>query len=266
LAGIRRYVPLFNHLNGEMGKVRRNLLALVAGAVVAGMVAMPAAAKPLINGIDAAFPPFAYVGKDGKAAGFDVDAVNWIAKKQGFEVQHQAVAWEGIIPSLLANKIDFICSGMTITKERAQRVNFTDPYWEHRNQFVAKKDSKLTIDDVYKKGVTVGVQQGTSEYKWLQEQAKEKGWNLKFRVYDSAPMAGEDVLNGRIEVAAMNDPPAKQLIAQKPLKSVGSFGDAEAFGCAVRKEDAELYKKLNEGYKLLRKDPYWNELLKKHNP
>ncbi len=246
--------------------MRRNLLALVAGAVVAGMVAMPAAAKPLINGIDAAFPPFAYVDKSGQPAGFDVDAVNWIAEKMGFEVQHQAVAWEGIIPSLLAKKIDFICSGMTVTAERKQKVNFTDAYWEHRNQFVAKKDSKLTTDDVYKKDITVGVQQGTSEYKWLQEQRKAKDWKFKFRVYDSAPMAAEDVLNGRIEVAAMNDAPAKQLTEQKPLRIVGAFGDPDIYGCAVRKEDADLYKKLNEGYKLLRKDAYWNELLKKYNP
>jgi len=246
--------------------VRKNLLALVTGAVVAGMFAMPAAAKTMINGIDAAFPPFAYVDKDGKAAGFDVDAVNWIAKKMGFEVQHQAVAWEGIIPSLLAKKIDFICSGMTVTAERKQKVDFTNAYWEHRNQFVAKKDAKLTLDDIYKKGVTVGVQQGTSEYKWLQEQAKAKNWNFKFRVYDSAPMAAEDVLNGRIEVAAMNDAPAKQLSTQKPLKIVGAFGDPDTYGCAVRKEDKDLFKKLNDGYAQLKKDPYWNELLKKYNP
>ena len=40
--------------------------------------------KSYINGIDANFPPFAYVDKTGQPSGFDIDAVNWIAKKNGF--------------------------------------------------------------------------------------------------------------------------------------------------------------------------------------
>ncbi len=246
--------------------MRKTILALIAGALVAGTITAPATAKSLVNGIDAAFPPFAYVDKDGKPAGFDVDAVDWIAKKKGFEVTHQPVAWEGIIPNLLAKKIDMICSGMTITEERAKRVDFTEPYWEHRNQFVAKKGSGLTLDKVLTGGITLGVQQGTSEFKWLEKTAKEKGWNFKYRMYDSGPLAAEDVLNGRIDVAAMNDAPAKELTAKKALEIVGPFGDVDSYGCATRKEDKDLHDMLNDGYKLLRADPYWQELLKKYNP
>ena len=46
-----------------------------------------AAGKHLINGIDANYPPFAYVDETGKPAGFDVDSMNWIAKKMGFTVE-----------------------------------------------------------------------------------------------------------------------------------------------------------------------------------
>ncbi|MCG8508177.1 MAG: ABC transporter substrate-binding protein, partial [Rhodospirillales bacterium] len=123
----------------------KKIAAVAVGIATLAAFNSTAIAKTLINGIDANFPPFAYVDKSGKPSGFDVDAVDWIAKKMGFEVTHKPVAWDGIIPNLVvAKKIDFICSGMTITEERAQKVNFTDPYWEHRNQFVAKKDSAIT--------------------------------------------------------------------------------------------------------------------------
>jgi polar amino acid transport system substrate-binding protein len=244
----------------------RKFTAAVVGVALATAISGQASAASFINGIDANFPPFAYVDKSGKPSGFDVDAVDWIAKKMGFEVTHKPVAWDGIIPNLVAKKIDFICSGMTITAERAKIVNFTSPYWEHRNQFVAKKDSTLTLDKILKGGVKLGVQQGTSELKWLQKEMKKEGWNFEFRMYDSAPMAVEDVLNGRIDAAAMNDAPAKKAMEKKPVKIIGAFGDVDSYGCATRKADTDLHKKLDEGYKLLHADPYWNELLAKYKP
>jgi polar amino acid transport system substrate-binding protein len=75
------------------------------------------AQKEYINGIDANFPPFAYVDKNGVPAGFDVDAVNWIAEKLGFKVKHRPMEWSGIIASLEAKKIDFIASGLSVTEE-----------------------------------------------------------------------------------------------------------------------------------------------------
>ena len=62
------------------------------------------AADELVNGIDGNFAPFAYIGPDGKAAGFDVDALNWIAEKQGFKVSHQAMEWASIVTSLKDKK------------------------------------------------------------------------------------------------------------------------------------------------------------------
>lgn len=242
-------------------------ISIIASVAVAfGLMAGPAAAQKLVNGIDANFPPFAYVDKSGKAGGFDVDAVNWIAKKMGFEVSHQPVDWDGIIPSLLAKKIDLICSGMSITPERAKQVNFTDPYWEVKNVFVTKKDAKLTSDNLLKGNKKIGVQQGTAEADWLKNNKEKNGWNFTLRYYDSSPMAVEDVLNGRIDGAGMNDAPAKDAATKKPVKIAGLFGEVNTFGCAVRKEDTALLKKLNDGYKALMADKTWKELIAKYKP
>jgi polar amino acid transport system substrate-binding protein len=243
---------------------------LVAGVALTAMAAAPAQAKTLVNGIDAAFPPFAYVDKDGEAKGFDVDSLNWIAKEMGFEVKHQAVAWEGIIPSLVAEKIDFICSGMSITEKRQEQVDFTDPYWQVKNVFVAKADSTLTVDEVLKGGKKIGMQQGTAEDQWLSNARKEpenKDWNYTKRQYSAAAMAIGDVLNGRIDAAGMDTAPANDAIKNgMPIKIVGAFGTAKDYGCAVRKTDPELLKMLNEGYKRLMASPKWEELKAKYKP
>jgi polar amino acid transport system substrate-binding protein len=205
------------------------------------------------------------VDKAGNPGGFDIDSVNWIAKKMGFTVKHQPLDWDGIIPNLVAKKIDFIASGMSITPERQKVVNFSIPYWTIKQVLVAKKDSKLTVDQVLKGKKRLGVQRGTSEAEWLKDTAVKKGWDFELVYYDSAPLAVEDVLNGRIAAAAMDDAPAMDAESKKPVKILGTFGmHDEEFGYAVRKQDTELLNTLNKGLKMLMADPYWDELVKKY--
>jgi polar amino acid transport system substrate-binding protein len=225
------------------------------------------AQKSYINGIDANFPPFSFVDKSGEPDGFDVRAVDWIAEEMGFEVKHQPMDWDGIIPNLLAKKIDFIASGMSITPDRKKKVNFTIPYWTIKQVFVAKKDSGLTVDDVLHQDKSLGVQRGTSEAEWLKDRAEEKGWNFSLRYYDSAPMAVADVVNGRIDAAAMDDAPAADAVSKRPVEILGTFGmEPEEFGYAVRKEDEQLLKTLNTGLRRLMDDPYWQELIDEFTP
>lgn len=245
--------------------MKRSFVYTVVMALVLAFASVAAAEeKTYINGIDANYPPFAYVDKDGKPAGFDVDSMNWIAAKMGFKVVHKPMDWDGIVPSLLAKKIDMMCSGMSITDARKKQITFSEPYWTVSQVFVAKKDSKLSVDDVYKGKKKLGVQRGTSEADALQKQAPEKGWNFELRFYDSAPLAIEDVLNGRIDAAGMDILPAEDAAAKKPVKILGTFGEPEDFGVATRNEDTELRGKINEGYKLLMADPYWQQLKDKY--
>jgi polar amino acid transport system substrate-binding protein len=238
----------------------------VSASVLAALFALPvtsvmAAEKVYVNGIDANFPPFTYVDKSGKQDGFDVKSLDWIAKEMGFKVKHQPMDWDGIIPSLKAKKIDIVASGMSITEARKKEVNFTTPYWKIKQVLVAKKEAKVTVEQALTDGNKIGVQRGTTEAKWIDENMLKKGKKFELLQYDSAPLAIEDVINGRIIAAAMDDAPALDAIKKKPVKVLGGFGMAdELFGYAVRKEDADFLKKLNEGLKKLMKSPYWGEL------
>ncbi|MBN2034725.1 MAG: amino acid ABC transporter substrate-binding protein [Deltaproteobacteria bacterium] len=246
---------------------KRILLFLVISAAMALTIG-PAFSqdKVYVNGIDANFPPFAFVDKNGNPDGFDVKALDWIAKDQGFKVKHQPMDWDGIIPSLNAKKIDMIASGMSITDKRREQVNFSIPYYKITQVLVALKDSKLTVDQLLDQGNKVGVQRGTTEAKWIEENLIKKGKkNFSLLYYDSAPLAVEDVVNGRIAAAAMDDAPAKDAVKKKPVRIVGTFGmPDEDFGYAVRKADTELLDKINTGLKKLMACPYWQELKVKY--
>lgn len=225
------------------------------------------AQEKYVNGIDANFPPFAYVDENGDPSGFDVDAVDWIAEEMGFEVTHKPMDWDGIIPNLLAEKIDFIASGMSITEKRKEKVNFSIPYWEIKQVVVVREDSDLSMEKVLNTGKRLGVQRGTTTADMLEEMIPEEGWDINVRYYDSAPLAVADLANGRIDAAAMDDAPAAEAKRNRPVKILGVFeGEVEQFGYAVRKEDTELLQTLNEGLERLMDDPYWDELIDKYEP
>lgn len=240
------------------------LLAFLA-LPAAVLQATPAQAATYINGIDKDYPPFAYIDEKGNVAGFDVESMNWIAKKMGFDVEHKPFEWKTIVQMVVENKIQMVCSGMSITPERAKQVNFSDPYWTVRKVFMAKKGSDLNSDKVLNGNVRLGVQQGTNEDAMLQEMLKKKKANFILVQYATPSDAIADLLNGRIAAAAMDSAPAENAVrAGRPVQEVGVFGDVDEFGVAVNKNNPELLKKINEGYKLLKADPHWQELQKKY--
>ena len=237
-------------------------------ALLFGLLAsVPAfAQKTYVNGIDSNYPPFAYVDeKTGQPAGFDVDAMNWIAKTMGFKVVHKPVAWDGIVLALANKQIDMIASGMSITEKRRKVVDFSDPYWEVSRVFLVPADSKLTPADILSKPIKLGVQRGTSEAEAIKQEQKEKGYPFELRFYESCPLAVEDLVNGRIDAALMDQLPAEDSIAKgKAVKKAGTHGEPDQFGVAIRKGDTELRALIDEGFRKLQADPYWKELQEKY--
>jgi polar amino acid transport system substrate-binding protein len=141
------------------------------------------------------------------------------------------------------------------------------PYWTIKQVLVAKADGGVTPEKALSDGNKIGVQRGTSEAKWMEENLiKKEGKKFELVQYDSAPLAVEDVINGRIIAAAMDDAPAKDAVNKKQtVKIIGSFGmPDEQFGYAFRKEDTELLNKFNDGLKKIMASPVWGELKKKY--
>ena len=220
-----------------------------------------------IIGIDGEYPPYSYVDKDGNALGFDVESAKWIAEDQGFEVKFQPTAWDGIIPALLAKKIDMVYSGMTITPERAAKVTFSDVYWVTNQGVAVKKGSFITIDDVLSGKAKIGTQRGCTAAEWIEEHLIEPGIldSSKLVLYDNFPLALTDLENGRIDAAMYDTPVVRKSIDRKDLDFLGIIEESEEkYGIAIRNEDTELLEKMNAGLKHLKESPKWAELVQKY--
>ncbi len=248
------------------------LLVAIGGLLVMGISAASFGGdKPLyVDGIDAAFPPFSYIDKDGNPTGFDVEVIRWIANEMGFDVKIVPVDWDAIIPTLKAGNIDFIASGMTITPEREKQVDFTDPYWKINLAVVVRKvnqDGALVpqynIFSAVSPGRTIGVQRGTTSQTWLEENLIDKGVGIKLKVYDNFLLAIEDLLIGRIDAAVIDAPTAQAAIAGRDAAIVGTINTGEIYGYAVRKGDTKLLSLLNEGLKRIKASPEWDRLVEK---
>ena len=227
-----------------------------------------AAEKVYINGIDADFPPFAYIDENGNPAGFDVESLDWIADEMGFKVKHQPTAWDGIVSSLVASKIDMVYSGMGLTEERRKKIDFSIPYWEINQAVCVKEDSNLNIIAALSGDEhVVGSQRGCTAAMWIEDNLVKPGIIPKdnLKLYDTFSLAVKDLVNGRIDSAMMDDVMIEDAIRKgQAIKIVGIIKTDEIYAVGVRKEDKELKALLDEGITKLRKSPKWDELIAKY--
>ena len=88
------------------------------------------------------FPPMGYTDKDNKAAGFDVDYCNDLAKVLGVKSNVINLTWGDRIPSLISSKTDVVVGSTSDTLARAKSVGFTYPYFVFKFQVLSKKGVK----------------------------------------------------------------------------------------------------------------------------
>jgi len=227
-----------------------------------------AAEKVYINGIDADFPPFAYIDENGNPAGFDVESLDWIADEMGFKVKHQPTAWDGIVSSLVASKIDMVYSGMGLTEERRKKIDFSIPYWEINQAVCVREDSNLNIIAALSGDENVvGSQRGCTAAEWIDANLVQTNILAKnnLKLYESFSLAVKDLVNGRLDSAMMDDVMVEDAARKgQPIKIVGIIKTDEIYAVGVRKGDKELKALLDEGITKLRKSPKWDELIAKY--
>lgn len=244
-------------------------LLLITVIVFSSQGLWAAEKKVYINGVDPDYPPFTYMDEKGNPAGFDIECLNWIADEMGFEVQHQPTAWDGIVASLLAKKIDMIYSGMSITEERKEKIDFTDVYWEVVSSVCVREDSDLNIITALSGEYRLGIQKGTSQARWIEENLVKPGilGGDKVKYYEGKAMAVKDLVNGRIDSFLDDENMLKNAIRLgQPIRIVGTIWEKtpDEYGVGIRKEDKELKALLNEGIARLKKSPKWDELIAKY--
>src|ERR1700710_678143 len=126
-------ILLTDRLTSErINAMKRLLLALLATSAVTVLPHIPARADaPIIFGISAEpYAPFSYKSPAGVWEGFEPDLARALCEQMKAQCKISEIAWDGIIPALLAHKIDVIFTSMSITAEREKTVAFTIPYYD----------------------------------------------------------------------------------------------------------------------------------------
>jgi polar amino acid transport system substrate-binding protein len=223
--------------------------------------------KVYVVGIDAEYPPFSYMDSNGEVTGFDVESMKWIANRNGFEVRFQPTTWDEIIPALETGKIDLIYSGMSITPEREEMVNFSIPYLKVNQSVVIRQTNNYTLDDCSSGKLVIGAQSGTTGAFWVIKNLIDPGKmpvdNLT--LYDNFPLVVTGLATGQIDAAIYDRPAMRDAIADKPLVIIGEINTSEEYSIALRKTDPELLATINEGLTALMQDKYWETLKVKYN-
>jgi len=179
-------------------KPNRLLLLIAFFVSLTSMIIAPAAetAKPLIVGMELAYPPFEMTDTNGKPSGVSVDLATDLAKSLGRPVVIQNTSFDGLIPALKTGKVDLVISSMTATAERAKSIDFSDPYLSTGLCLLLKKDSTAKgIADLDKAGVKVAVKKGTTGYLYATARLK----NAEILVLDKESAAVLEVSQGKAD-------------------------------------------------------------------
>jgi polar amino acid transport system substrate-binding protein len=254
-----------------MDEKKKMISLVLISALLIGTIAMSGCtqqkANTIIVGTSADFKPFEYKAANGTIIGFDIDLITRILTDEGYNVTVSDIGFDSLIPSLQAGKIDVIAAGMTITDERKQQVDFTNPYYEANQSVLVKTGSSVNImnvDDLA--NYTLGAQTGTTGWQWINDTfvATGKLNPENFKSYALYPEAVADLITGRVGAVVIDSPVAKAFTLNGNVKIVLNITTNESYGFAVKLGNTALADKINTGLAAVIASPYWNELIQKY--
>ena len=207
---------------------------------------------------DSSFVPFEFE-EDGEHVGFDMDIVNGIAEEVGFDVELEVTNFDGIIPGLQTGTFDIAIAGITITEERQETVDFTDPYYKSGTRIAVQEDNTdiESMEDL--EGKTVASRLGSAPLDYLAENVPTAE-AMPFEQLDQMYLAVE----GGTADALLYDAPNVEYYIQTTddsnLKVVGDLYEAQEYGIAVSKDNEALVSAMNDALAAMIEDGRYAEI------
>ena len=213
-------------------------------------------------GTNAEYPPFEFVDEDGNLAGFDIDLMEAIAKEAGFEYEFVNTRWDGIFVALASGEFDGVISAATITEERKQTVDFSDPYFNAGQMIFVHADTTDISGPDDLDGKSAGVQLGTTGDIWLSEET-----GAEVVRYDENTLAFQALANGDVDAAVADGPTGIDIVQANPemnLKVLDGVYTDEEYGIAVSKERQDLLEAINKGIAAVKASGEYDEINDKY--
>ena len=225
----------------------------------------PAPAKVYVVGTDAAYAPFESQNEKGEIVGFDIEVVQAAAKKAGIEVKFVNTPWEGIFNALGQGDRDMVVSAVTITTERRQTMDFSEPYFDAQQLIAVKESSKIAKFADLKK-LKVGVQTGTTGDEAVTKLMGKTSTNIKR--FESTPLALKELESGGVDAVVADNGVIIHYVANNPGGKFKTVADKEfvpeQYGVALKKGNSELLGKINKGLADIKADGTYDAIFTKY--
>lgn len=209
---------------------------------------------------DITFKPFEFENDNGEMVGIDLDLLKAIAEDQGFTYELQVVGFNAAVMALETGAADAVIAGMSITPEREELYDFSDPYFESGVGCAVLSTSDAADYSDFA-GKQVAAKTGTEGCKFAESIADQYGFTVV--QFDTSAMMYQDVLAGN-SVACFEDYPVMgyEISQGMDLKLLDKLESANNYGIAFMKgENAELLEMINAGLANLKADGTYDEII-----
>ena len=207
-------------------------------------------------GTEGAYPPYNFINDKGEVDGFERVLGDELCRRANLECTWVTDRWDSMIPSLVAGNYDTILAGMSITDERDEVIDFTQPYIPPSpSVYVARAGA----DDAVVTG-KVAAQVSTIQADHLSQSS------ATLLEYALAPEVISAVLNGEADAALVDLEFAQESMAKsgEKLTLVGPKMTLDSgVGIGIREDDSRLKGKLDRAIDAMKEDGSLNALIEK---
>lgn len=209
---------------------------------------------------DPSFVPFEMMDQEsGEMVGFDMDIISELAERAGFEYNLRTMDFNGIIPAVQTGNVDIAIAGITITDERAEIVDFSDPYYDSGLRILvgANDDSVQDLEDL--NGKKVGTKVGSTSYDFLQSNL---GDDADITPYPGSSDMYMALLGGSVDAVFYDAPNVgyfSQTKGEGRVKVVGDLYEGQQYGIVFVK-GSEWVEPVNEALAEMKEDGTYDEI------
>ncbi|NLN45469.1 MAG: transporter substrate-binding domain-containing protein [Clostridiaceae bacterium] len=219
------------------------LLVALAAAVLPGCA--QESSDVLKVGMELAYPPFETKDTAGNPTGISVDIAKAFGESIGRTVEISNIAWDGLIPALQTGQVDMVISSMTITEERAETVDFSDPYaWAYLALLVNKESGIAEAADFNQDGMVLAAKKGTSAVTYTQNTFPL----VEIRQFNDVSACVTEVSQGKADAFMYDQLSIYQNYVQYEDSTQVIYipgQKAEGWGAAFKKGNEDLVAKMN---------------------
>ena len=208
---------------------------------------------------DTPYEPFEFKDDANQDTGYDIDLLRAIADDAGLDLAVIDLPFDGILGSVEAGDCDVVASAVTITDERAQQVDFSDPYFDADQSLLVpadRADELTALADLA--GGSIGVQSGTTGEAYANE---HNPGGAEIKAFEDSDGLFSALAAGDID-AILQDLPVNAYRATQDdaVVVVETYPTGEQYGYAVKKGNTSLLDFINAGLATLHDDGRFDEI------